>query len=483
MKHLIIFFSVFISFQSYSAEWKIDRFYSGRFYTVQNYASCAELVSMLTKQNHYTYHTIVHSCTPEYIDDWLKGHTVSYTDYVLRPYNNDCPANPPIYPDTECPTDEPEPSLKCDSEEVNKSIQNARYACQLANPNTSIYNDYFKWSCVDLVTGKPNVKTVCNYEPNGCIVGLDCDNSQNDIEYCNPLSEDCPLPPQSDLEEEPIPPIPIILPSDPDFCSLHPDICERPTDDKVEDDPITNPNNPKPDNPNIDENSNEIVKEISISNNHLTNISSNVKNLNKDIKSQLNKSNTLLQHQLGELKNIANKQNSSGGGAGVESAVGKTNDKLDTIACLLDDSCDEEGKEKAKAQANCEQSLFECEGDVIQCVLLDIQYKDHCIISDLDKLESSLSSITQVNNVDAILQPDTIDLSKIDNKYMNGSGLNAGRGQCPPDYVFTVDIYKPVTVTIALSDLCESIRRVAPLIILFGWVSGIGLVGRLQGVF
>ncbi len=135
-----------------------------------------------------------------------------------------------------------------------------------------------------------------------------------------------------------------------------------------------------------------------------------------------------------------------------------------------------------QASFNCDSNLFKCTGDSIQCLLAEIQFKQYCLKSPLQQLESSLNKITNIDNVKAILQDEQIDLSKIDTKYLNGGGLKLS-GRCPPPYTFKVDIYTPVTITIPLADLCSAVERFSPLIILFGWVSGIGLIGRQQGVF
>ncbi|BDU37176.1 virulence factor TspB C-terminal domain-related protein [Vibrio nigripulchritudo] len=160
-----------------------------------------------------------------------------------------------------------------------------------------------------------------------------------------------------------------------------------------------------------------------------------------------------------------------GGGSGGGSGDGE---------CKEGEDC---GDGKAAASYSCEQEKFSCKGDVIQCLLADIQYKEHCIEDDLKELETALKPITEVDNVAAILQDETQDFSNMDMKYMNGHGVSA-HGSCPPDRTFTITIGSmSKTFSLPYQPLCDAVTTYRPIVILFGWISGLGIIGRSQGVF
>ncbi|PAR27277.1 virulence factor TspB C-terminal domain-related protein [Vibrio metoecus] len=242
---------------------------------------------------------------------------------------------------------------------------------------------------------------------------------------------------------------------------------------------------PDPENPNLDKEGQEgVVNELNTANKSLENIQATLQSTLEEHIAQNKDEDKYLSKLLVELKNsqVAGAANAAAivaaiNGKPVGGGGGGNGDGTGDGDCPKGEDCS-----GAVASFNCESETFECKGDVIQCVTAEIQFKEHCLNSELKQLEASLKKITTVDNVKAIVQDEQIDLSKIDTKYLNGSGLKVS-GHCPPPYTFTVDIYKPVTITIPLADLCAAVQRFAPLIILFGWVSGIGLIGRQQGVF
>ncbi|RBM66409.1 hypothetical protein DLR60_17010 [Vibrio tarriae] len=244
---------------------------------------------------------------------------------------------------------------------------------------------------------------------------------------------------------------------------------------------------PDPENPNLNkEGQDGVVNELNTANKSLENIQATLKATLTEHVSQNIDEDRYLSKLLVELKNsqVAGAANAAaivaaikgkpvgGGGGGNGDHVGDGEGE-----CPEGEDCS-----GAVASFNCEAETFECKGDVIQCVTAEIQFKEHCLNAEFKQLETAFKKITTVDNVKAIVQDEQIDLSKIDTKYLNGSGLTV-YGRCPPPYTFTVDIYKTVTVTIPLADLCAAVELFSPLIILFGWVSGIGLIGRQQGVF
>ncbi|TXY07552.1 virulence factor TspB C-terminal domain-related protein [Vibrio mimicus] len=242
---------------------------------------------------------------------------------------------------------------------------------------------------------------------------------------------------------------------------------------------------PDPDNPNLNKDGQEgVVNELNSANKSLENIQATLKSTLDEHVAQNKDEDTYLSKLLVELKNsqVAGAANAAAIVAAINSkpvggGSGGNGDGIGDGDCPQGEDCS-----GAVASFNCDAETFQCKGDVIQCLSAEIQFKEHCINSELKQLEASFKKIASVDNVKAIVQEEEIDLSKIDTKYLNGAGLKVS-GRCPPPYTFTVDIYKPVTITIPLADLCVAVERFAPLIVLFGWISGIGLIGRQQGFY
>ncbi|HGH6015391.1 TPA: virulence factor TspB C-terminal domain-related protein [Vibrio mimicus] len=261
-------------------------------------------------------------------------------------------------------------------------------------------------------------------------------------------------------DQTPVEPVP-----DPDNPNPEP---PSPNPDPTPGDNLTPPNpdtSADPNNPNLEEEGNKgVVNELNTANKTLENIQKTLEVTLDEITTQnkdVDKANDKLILGIQNLaKAVSGAGSSGGGGGGDGDHVGDAD----------------------VASFNCDAETFQCKGDVIQCLSAEIQFKEHCINSELKQLETSFKKIASVDNVKAIVQEEEIDLSKIDTKYLTGSGLSVS-GQCPPDYTFTVDIYIQTTVTIPLTDLCAAVQRFAPLIVLFGWISGIGLIGRQQGFY
>ncbi|EKF9445089.1 hypothetical protein O1C42_003321 [Vibrio cholerae] len=246
-----------------------------------------------------------------------------------------------------------------------------------------------------------------------------------------------------------------------------------PNPDPTPGDNLTPPNpdtSPDPNNPNLEEESNKgVVNELNTANKQLENIQKTLEVTLDEITTQnkdVDKANDKLILGIQNLTKAINDKPVGGGGGG---SGGGT--------CPSGEDCS-----GAVASFDCEAETFQCKGDVIQCLSAEIQFKEHCLKTEFKQFETALKKITTVDNVKAIVQDEQIDLSKIDTKYLDGAGLKL-TGRCPADYEIAVDIYVKTTVSVPLSDLCAAVERFAPLIILFGWISGIGLIGRQQGVF
>ncbi|EPH5257823.1 hypothetical protein ACS0KS_003701 [Vibrio cholerae] len=269
-------------------------------------------------------------------------------------------------------------------------------------------------------------------------------------------------------DQEPVEPLP-----DPNNPNPEP---PSPNPDPTPGDNLTPPNpdtSPDPNNPNLEEESNKgVVNELNTANKQLENIQKTLEVTLDEITTQnkdVDKANDKLILGIQNLTKAINDKPVGGGGGGGGGSGGGT--------CPSGEDCS-----GAVASFDCESETFQCKGDVIQCLSAEIQFKEHCLKTEFKQFETALKKITTVDNVKAIVQDEQIDLSKIDTKYLDGAGLKL-TGRCPADYEIAVDIYVKTTVAVPLSDLCAAVERFAPLIILFGWISGIGLIGRQQGVF
>lgn len=335
-------------------------------------------------------------------------------------------------------------SLKCFDSSIQKQFQNEQYSCQLSNPNTSLYDTVFKWSCIDNEGAAPDLGVYCEYPENGCIQGLNC--SPKDTQVCDPTSTECELPAMTEAEDMPnyIPEIPL---EDPDFCTRNPDLCSEP-DLNITPEPNQNPSlSDTLDNSDWTEYENKINAQNELNSKHLENINHNIKNLSDNMIKQSKFNNKLGQNQLGALF-----------------AIGEGSD---------------EGETPNSANTDCKSQIFSCEGDLIQCAILKETYFNNCPTDELSDLENSLSAITNVDNVAALVQEDTINLGEIDEKYLN-NGV-AASGVCPADKTLSITIFnKTASVIIPYGPLCDLVTGVAPAVIIMGWFMGIVIIGRGQ---
>ncbi|MGY0616097.1 virulence factor TspB C-terminal domain-related protein [Vibrio sp. FJH11] len=264
------------------------------------------------------------------------------------------------------------------------------------------------------------------------------------------------------------------------------------------DDPVEKPNpdpKPDPDDPNLTKGDNAIVGELSEANKWLENIDNTLEDLTNTTKIDNDTMREYQTHLLGELKaaheTLKNKPTGGGGGGvGLQSAVAEGNNKLDGIGetlkgikCEIDDNCEGEGKEKPTAKVDCELSIFECKGDVIQCALLKIEYENSCPTGELSKLENEMNKLFGTDRTDELVDKDVLDFSKIDSKYMT-NGVSFGNATCPAPESSTFSHFSgSTTIEISFEPACHYARIAAPIHVILAWIAGLFLIGRTQGAF
>ncbi|HCM0709771.1 TPA: hypothetical protein N2743_001221 [Vibrio parahaemolyticus] len=341
--------------------------------------------------------------------------------------DDDC-STIPSYPDGICTPTEPEPP-SCDDPDLQKEIQHAHHACQLSMPESEFFSNVFRWWCEN-----GDVYTYCGLEPKNCIQGLTCTRPDDDVVLCNPNTQECTLP-------EPDP-------EDPD-----------------------NPQNE--------------------TNNYLGNIHSTLDDFRDKqlLDNQLYKQ--WQQHMLGQMREVNNSlRNGIGGGGagGVAAAVGEGNLKLSAIGetledikCELSEGC--EGQESPTANINCEQNIFECQGDVIQCANLKLQFEDFCPAQELAELESEANRVFGDDRTGELVESDVLNFGNIDSQYLS-NGVSFGNSTCPSPHTFTFTHFAGTTsVEVSYEPACEYARAAAPIHIVLAWIAGLFLIGRTQGAF
>ncbi|EHZ2728033.1 virulence factor TspB C-terminal domain-related protein [Vibrio parahaemolyticus] len=406
-----------------------------------------------------------------------------------------CPTSHPIdNGDGTCSGETPEPPpVSCDSPEIQKQVQIEKYKCDITTPETEFFHQVFQWWCED-----GDVYTHCSYEPKDCIQGLTCTKPSDDIPVCDPREQECALPePDPETPGQPddpiIPPNPPVNPDLPptNLCEQFPELCADPELPTPPTPPVPDPDVPSdPDAPTDDKLLNEAIE----SNNHLTNIGEFIKSNTSKLGDLLVQNNLIGQHQLGKLNDILNKT-FGGGAGGIGSTIsqgneiakegneklGELGDKLDDIACELDDDCAD--KEQPTANVDCEQSIFECKGDIIQCALLKIEYEGSCPVDALAQLEGELNGAFDVDNVSALVDPEELDFSNIDSKYLT-SGVSFGNATCPASDSVTFSHFTgSTTIEISYEPACHYAQTAAPLHVVLAWIAGLFLIGRTQGAF
>ncbi|ELA8136485.1 hypothetical protein RGL53_003255 [Vibrio parahaemolyticus] len=406
-----------------------------------------------------------------------------------------CPTSHPIdNGDGTCSGETPEPPpVSCDSPEIQKQVQIEKYKCDITTPETEFFHQVFQWWCED-----GDVYTHCSYEPKDCIQGLTCTKPSDDIPVCDPREQECALPePDPETPGQPddpiIPPNPPVNPDLPptDLCEQFPELCADPEPPTPPEPPVPDPDVPSdPDAPTDDKLLNEAIE----SNNHLTNIGEFIKSNTSKLGDLLVQNNLIGQHQLGKLNDILNKT-FGGGAGGIGSTIsqgneiakegneklGELGDKLDDIACELDDDCAD--KEQPTANVDCEQSIFECKGDVIQCALLKIEYENSCATDEFAQLEKEMNAAFGVDNVGALVDPEELDFSNIDSKYLS-NGVSFGNAGCPAPETHTFSHFAgSSTIEISYEPACHYAKVAAPIHVILAWISGLLLIGRTQGAF
>ncbi|WP_108744633.1 virulence factor TspB C-terminal domain-related protein [Vibrio parahaemolyticus] len=393
------------------------------------------------------------------------------------------------YPDA--PEPPPEPS--CGSPEIQKQVQIEKYKCDVTTPETEFFAQVFQWWCED-----GDVYTYCGHEPKDCIQGLTCSSPDKDKPICDPSEQECPLPePDPETPGQPDNPNPPpTQPDDPnlpdvDICETFPELCTEPENPEPPTPPVPDPDVPSdPDAPTDDKLLNEAIE----SNNHLTNIGEFIKSNTSKLGDLLVQNNMIGQHQLGKLNDILNKT-FGGGAGGIGTTISQGNEiaeegnkkldelgeTLEEIACELDDSCEQ--KEKPTANVDCEQSIFECKGDVIQCALLKIEYENSCATGELAQLEAEMNAAFGVDNVSALVDPEELDFSDIDSKYL-ANGVSFGNAGCPTPETHTFTHFAgSSTIEISYEPACHYAQVAAPIHVILAWISGLLLIGRTQGAF
>lgn len=399
----------------------------------------------------------------------------------LRPYKG-CPEGYEKISEYYCEvssTPEPEPP-SCDDPDLQKEIQHAQHACTLSMPETEFFANVFKWWCEN-----GDVYTYCGHEPKNCIQGLTCSKPDDDVPVCNPDKQECELPePDPDTPgtpETPIPDIEIEKPEKPpeDFCKQFPDQCLEP---ELPEDPDLP--NPDPDVPNEPDET---------ANNLLENIHATLDSFRTNSMLDNDKDGRWQQHMLGQVRALLKtleegiKVEGGGGGGGSEAgiaAVGdKLGDKLDEIKCELAEDCEGEEKEKPTAKVDCEQSIFECKGDVIQCVLLKMEFESSCPTGELGDLEEEMKKLFGPDRTGDLIDTETIDFSKMDSKYLS-NGVSFGNAGCPTPESSTISHFTgSTTIEISFEPACHYARIAAPIHVILAWVAGLLLIGRTQGAF
>ncbi len=418
-----------------------------------------------------------------------------FTIYIMR--EGHCPEGAPDYPSVTCPEDEPKPEEP--EPEPHKCPEAGTFYKQLMGGDSIAgFSTCLPSNCV--ITIQKASMHMCFPNDDGsskCAWDIFYTGDQCSYDSAKPGLK----PPGHEWPdkpaEKPDPEVPDIteLPDtgggggeggggkDPIY---DPDPEEKP------DDPVDKPNpdpKPDPDDPDLDKGDNAIVGELSEANQRLENIDNTLEDLTNTTKLD---NDTLLKYQanlLGELKKahetLKNKPTGGGGGAAVEGngkldGIGKT---LDGIKCELDDDCEGEGKEKPTAKADCEQSIFECKGDIIQCALLKIEYEESCPTEQLAELKDNMNKLFATDRTDELVDKDVLDFSKIDSKYLS-NGVSFGNATCPASESVTINHFAGSTsVEISYEPACHYAQIAAPIHVILAWIAGLLLIGRTQGAF
>lgn len=230
-------------------------------------------------------------------------YTFRYNDGLSRRYYSPVfqRSTPPLKCDVYISYDECEPKPK-NCSELSDEFKQEQFICQSNNPNSTLYDVNFEYSCEDVLNSSPNIKITCNYVPNDCIEGFTCDDSSDDS-ICNPNIEDCSLPDMSDPDD--IPEFnPDIPDSEPSLCEQFPSLCLSPDTD-VTDVPNETPDSSQvPDNDNFSSGENSLYKEAVVTNQYLENIDHRLSEFSHNYDSISGQNNEIFKNQLGQLRLI-----------------------------------------------------------------------------------------------------------------------------------------------------------------------------------
>ncbi|HCE2054015.1 TPA: hypothetical protein NGS83_003924 [Vibrio parahaemolyticus] len=490
MARLIILFSlVFVSLNSYAGKWQepwlSDTFGKGA--TPELCRESAENHLKIVYKKNYAWW--IHEKLRESLVYGLYECKYSYYYAQYTPTSDDgCSEGAvPTYPNTSCST-EPEPH-QCP--EAGTYIRSA-----WGREGLSGWTMCGEDNCVRTIAKrKYSGGDICYY--NSTTERTEC---SYDIFHAGQtcVSGDNPgvNPPDHIYPDKPVnPPNPDTKPTEPDIpVTGGEDPIHKPDapDNGLPEDPVDKPNpdpKPDPDDPDLGKGDNAIVGELSEANQWLENIDTTLEDLTNTTKLDNDTMREYQKHLLGELKaahkTLKDKPTGGGGGAAAEGnakldGIGKT---LDGIKCELDEDCEGEGKEKPTVKADCEKSIFECKGDIIQCALLKIEYEESCPTEQLAELKDNMNKVFDKDRTDELVDKDVLDFSKIDSKYLS-NGVSFGSATCPASESYTIHHFFGITtIEISYEPACHYARIAAPIHVILAWISGLLLIGRTQGAF
>ncbi len=88
-----------------------------------------------------------------------------------------------------------------------------------------------------------------------------------------------------------------------------------------------------------------------------------------------------------------------------------------------------------------------------------------------------------VDNVGALVDPEELDFSNIDSKYLS-NGVSFGNAGCPAPETHTFSHFAgSSTIEISYEPACHYAKVAAPIHVILAWISGLLLIGRTQGAF
>ncbi|PSW13333.1 hypothetical protein C9J01_10825 [Photobacterium rosenbergii] len=288
----------------------------------------------------------------------------------------------------------------------------------------------------------------------------------------------------------------------PDFCRDNPDVCLYPPDDPA---CIENPAlcdvEPTDDiiaaiqqataaikdqhfNTNV-----AIKKNTQVSNNIANDILSSSEHVNKQIKTLIDtnmvsndlaiEGNDLIE------KNTINVVKSINDGSGdIVDAVDKGTSELKEIKKEVVDFAQEMSKgfcERNKDHHSCQSkksditkcATFTCEGEPVFCNLLRIEHEKQCYKPNFKDIDAGIDSIIASGENAELINPEILDFSKADTKYLDGGVKLAAN--CPSPIQVSV---LGESLSFSYQPLCDFAKYLHPLIISLSWVIAAFTVGR-----